>query len=441
MAIRFKPTERPGRGEDMLTGLMLIVCFLAVDPPPSAGDDMKQEVRRLVRQLDADELARRDAAEEALIAKGPAALDLLPEISDRASAEVRERLVRIRNKLQRAAVELSAKSSLITLDSDSIPLSKALAALSEQSGNKIADYRGRFAQAAGDPKIKVRFDKTPFWQALDQVLDQANLTVYPYADEPGLNIVERGLGQTLRARNAAYAGPFRFEPVRLEAVQDLRDPKGSILRLTVEVAWEPRLKPISLMQRMVDVVAIDDENKSLKVESEEAEIEVSAEGPRSAAELTLPFALPQRQSKAIARVKGKIKAMIPGRVEEFRFDDLLKAKNVEKRLAGVTVILEQVRKNNDAWEVFVRARFDDAGDALASHRGWIFRNEAYMEGPDGKPIAYDTMETTLQTKNEVGVSYIFVLDKPPADMKFIYKTPGAIIGAAVEYELRDLELP
>ena len=114
---------------------------------------------------------------------------------------------------------------------------------------------------------------------------------------------------------------------------------------------------------------------------------------------------------------------------------------MEKRLAGVTVTLEQVRKNNEAWEVFVRARFDDAGDALASHRGWIFRNEAYLEGPDGKPIAYDTMETTLQTKNEVGVSYIFVLDKPPANMKFVYKTPGAILGTNVEYEIRNLDLP
>jgi hypothetical protein len=51
------------------------------------------------------------------------------------------------------------------------------------------------------------------------------------------------------------------------------------------------------------------------------------------------------------------------------------------------------------------------------------------------------METTRQTKNEVGVSYIFVLDKPPSDMKFIYKTPGAILGTVVEYELRNLKLP
>ncbi|MGD0516845.1 MAG: hypothetical protein ABSA26_04855 [Thermoguttaceae bacterium] len=425
----------------MFTGLMLIAWSLAGEPSPSASDDLKQEIRRLVHELDSDELAQRNAAEEALIGKGPAALDLLPEPTDRASAEVRERLARVRQKLQQAAVLSSAKPSLITLDAESMPLSKVLSALEEQSGNKIVDYRERFGQSATDPALKVHFHKTPFWQALDQVLDQANLTVYPFGDEPGLNIVERALGQTLRVRNAVYAGPFRFEPTRLDARRDLSNPKASVLRLTIEAAWEPRLKPISLVQRLSDVQAVDDRSGRLNVESEEAEIEVPAEGLKSAVELTLPFALPPREVNKITRVKGKITASIPGRIEEFRFDDLLKAKNVEKHLAGVTVTLEQVRRNNDAWEVFVRARFDEPGDALASHRGWIFRNEAYLQGADGKPIAYDTMETTLQTKNEVGVSYIFVLDKPPANMKFVYKTPGAIIGAGVEYELRDLKLP
>ena len=425
----------------MFTGLVLIAFSLAGQPAQAASEDLKDEIRRLVRQLDADELVQRNAAEEALVKKGPAALDLLPAANERLSAEARERLARVRQKLEQAAVEAAVKPTLITLEADAMPLSKALAALAEQSGNKIVDYREQFGQPASDPPLKIHFDKTPFWQALDQVLDQANLTVYPFGDEPGLSIVGRGLGQTLRVQNTVYAGPFRFEPIRLDAQSDLRDQKGSILRLTVEAAWEPRLKPISLTQRLADVEAVDDRSKRLKVESEEAEIEVPVEGQKSAVELTLPFALPPREVKEITRVKGKITATIPGRIEEFRFDNLLAAKNVEKRMAGVTVTLEQVRKNNEAWEVFVRARFDDAGDALASHRGWIFRNEAYLEGPDGKPIAYDTMETNLQTKNEVGVSYIFVLDNPPENMRFIYKTPGAILGTSVLYEIRDLTLP
>ena len=103
--------------------------------------------------------------------------------------------------------------------------------------------------------------------------------------------------------------------------------------------------------------------------------------------------------------------------------------------------LERVEKNNDVWEVRIAVRFDDAGDALASHRTWIFNNPAYLEGPDGKPIAYDTFETTRQEKNEVGVAYVFNTDQPLDKLTFVYKTPGTIVNSSFDYELKNVELP
>jgi hypothetical protein len=91
--------------------------------------------------------------------------------------------------------------------------------------------------------------------------------------------------------------------------------------------------------------------------------------------------------------------------------------------------------------VRMRVKFDEAGDALASHRGWIFRNEAFLEDPDGEQIPCDTLETTMQTRDEVGLAYLFVLDEPPAKLKFVYKTPGAILGKTFQYELKDIPLP
>jgi hypothetical protein len=86
-------------------------------------------------------------------------------------------------------------------------------------------------------------------------------------------------------------------------------------------------------------------------------------------------------------------------------------------------------------------RFDDAGDALASHRQWIFSNEAYLEGPDGKPIAYDTFDTTAQSQNELGVAYLFRTGRPLGELTFVYKTPGTIVTRAFDYEMKNLELP
>ena len=86
-------------------------------------------------------------------------------------------------------------------------------------------------------------------------------------------------------------------------------------------------------------------------------------------------------------------------------------------------------------------RFDEAAGALQSHRGWIYDNEAYLEGPDGKRIPYDALDFTLQAENEVGIAYGFVLDDLPARHQFVYKTPGAMMAAEFEYEITGIKLP
>ncbi len=415
----------------MIHCVLLLTSLLAGQIEKPAGEELKSDVRRLVRQLDAAQLAQREAAEVELLKRGPAILDLLPQPSDRQSAEVRQRLGRIRQKLQQQAADAAAQSSTITLHADAMPLKKILAEFQRQSGNTIVDQRGKRGDGEPEvpsPMLKVNFDKTPFWQALDQLADQAELGVSPFTEKAAISLTTLPNGGTLlltgtpatagvsRVGRACYSGPFRFEPVTVVARRDLR---GSRLRqrdgslsVNVEIAWEPRLRIIGLSQRMADVKAIDEKGNPLPVADDEAQLEIPTSGDAAAVELNLPLQLPSRDVRRIASLKGKLLAMIPGRIETFRFDNLAKAKNVEKRIAGVTVTLEQVSKNNEAWEVRMTVRFDDAGDALASHRTWIFNNDAHLEGPDGKPIAYDTFETTAQEKNEVGIAYLFNTDQP-----------------------------
>ena len=368
----------------MLGSLLLVGWALTAQADVPADAAFQREVDRLVRQLDAPQLAERDAAEEALLNLGPKVLEFLPPPAALKSPEEKSRVARIQQKLQRLVAESAAKPSLVTLHGNALPLSKVLAALEEQSGNKIV--RKGFGQQESDPALKVDFNKTPFWQALDQVLDQAGLTVYPFAEQRAVCVVPRSAGQLPRLGRACYSGPFRCEPIQVLAQRDLRDPTGNSLRVKLEVSWEPRLRPIGLKQRLRDLQATDDNGKSLPVENEEAELEVPASGRNIAVELLLPWKLPPRNVREIARLKGTLLAMIPGRIETFSFENLLVAKHVEKRIAGVTVTLDRVEKNGDLWQVSMRVRFDQPGDALESHRAWILENEAYLEGPDGKPI-------------------------------------------------------
>jgi hypothetical protein len=296
------------------------------------------------------------------------------------------------------------------------------------------------------------------------------LTLYSYGQPGSLSIVaavdKKG---TARFGHANYSGPFRFEPISVVARRNVREPGIGSLVVTVEVAWEPRLKIIKLTQPMADVVAIDDRGERLPVADRAAQPEISIGREATAVKLDVPLQLPSRDVRQIASLKGKLLATVPGKIETFRFDKLSDAKNIEQRIAGVTVTLEKVhrlsgnrtssphpnplpkgegtqsnplpKREGTQCEIRVKVRFDDAGDALASHRQWIFENKAFLERPDGKSIAYQTFETTAQSKNEIGLAYQFHTDQPLDTLTFVYQTPGTIVTRAFEYELKEIALP
>ena len=428
----------------MFASLVLIGAMLIGQSPPAtatAANALRTQVHALVRKLDSASLPDRTAAEEELLALGPQVLDLLPEPNEDMSAEVKERLGRIRQKLQQQSAEAAAQASPITLHDPAMRLSKILAEMQKQSGNAIVDARRQSGPPPADPELKVDFDKTPFWRALDDVLDRAGLGVYAFGQQRGINVVSRSRGHSPRGSHASYSGPFRFEPVRIVASRDLRVSAGGALTLAVEVAWEPRLRPIGLKQRMADVTARDENGHLLAVDDPKTEIEAIMPSDAAAVELDLSLALPPQRVKEIASFRGSLRAMVPGKIETFRFSDLLTAKNVEKRIAGATVTLEQVRKNDDLWEVRIRVRFDDAGNALESFRGWILQNDAYLEDPQGKTVSYGRQTVTHEDKNGIGLAYLFQLKEPPRHWKFVYKTPGVIVTTALPYEFKGIKLP
>ncbi|TVS14897.1 MAG: hypothetical protein EA424_17910, partial [Planctomycetaceae bacterium] len=391
----------------MTTWILLFANLLAGQADAA---ELELETRRLVRQLDGPSLAQREAAEQTLLEFGPPVLDLLPPVTRTTSAEVRVRLDRIRNRLQQQAAAQTTQATHINLQGD-MPLQSALAALAEQSGNAILDYRDQFGQTATNPTVTLDFQDKPFWQALDQVLDQAGLTIYNFSGQPDtLAIVARGDGERARADRGAYSGLFRFEGVSLVARRDLRDPRGDSLRLVVEVAWEPRVRPIVLQLSLDTLQAVDEDDQPIAIEAAGTQLEVPTEASVPAVEIQIPLSLPDRSTRQIGLLQGQMSALIPGRVQEFVFENLRDAKAVEQRVAGVTVTVDQVRKTLDLDEIRMRVRFDRADIALESHRNWVYQNEAYLLDPDGQRVDYARMEVTMQRQDEVGVAFLF--DRP-----------------------------
>jgi hypothetical protein len=226
----------------------------------------------------------------------------------------------------------------------------------------------------------------------------------------------------------------------LMATRNLRQPQTSGLKLTLEVAWEPRLVPILVSQSLTDIRAVDEQGNPIAVASE-GSLESPVQNGVSAVEIELPFAVPERNVQRIASLSGQLFALVPGRVEAFEFAQLEAAEDEEIRKGAVTVVLQKARKNAAVYELFVLVRFDEAANALESHRGWVFNNKAYLLDEDGKQKEPDGFETTRRTVNEMGISYKFVLDGDLSAYRFVYETPAAIVQLPIKYELKDIPLP
>ena len=464
----------------------MLALFLATPlyaQEPAGGDDLDQEVSQLVMQLGADAQTDRRAARERLLElSGPTAvagermLGLLPEPIDQMPAAVRTALASIRRTISERLAALAVSASRVTLDMVAAPLDEVLAEIEKQTGNQLKDLREQFGQRAPDRPVTIEIEDAPFWEAVDQVLDEAGLGVYSYAGEQAVALVGREPGATPRWATAAYAGPLRVEAIRVNAARNLRRVSGESLNLQLEVAWEPRLTPIAFSQPLSDVEAENENGIRLSMAQPEQTLNVEVSPGGQATEMTLPMLLPERKTKLIASLRGRLQAIVPGRQAEFRFAKLSEIdKPIKQQHGGATVTLESMRKSGEIWELRMRLRIDSAGgegeadeteNAFASHRGWVFNNITYLEDKQGNRLEHAGFETTMQRGNEIGLAYLFDIpasEEPAgdesaydesangaeetgessdaADYVWVYKSPTAIVRFPVEYELNHIPLP
>jgi hypothetical protein len=177
------------------------------------------------------------------------------------------------------------------------------------------------------------------------------------------------------------------------------------------------------------------------VSGQQGTVAASVESDVPFVELEFPFALPDRGARRLASLRGTLDVLIPGRAERFEFTDLERAVNVAQRRAGVNVTLQQTRQNDEAREVYVRIEFDAAANALESHRGWIYKNVAYLLDAEDKRIDFGGQRVISQDQDAVSMAYLFALDRPLSEYRFVYETPSLIVRQPITYELKDIDLP
>lgn len=411
---------------------------------PALDDEaFAKAANRLIRQLDAAELSKRDLAETELVRLGARVLPLLPPPDKALSANAKQALTRIRAKLEVAVARDAASSTTVELTGEH-PLKHLLAELTRQTGNRL-DHVDRLPPELLNKKFEVNWRAMPFWTALDDICDMARLTVYPYEQGPGLALRIKPDLLLPRSDLAGYIGPLRLECTNMTIERDPRVVGNPQLKLGLEISWEPRLRPISVELPLAKVSAIDDQNKRLESLRKEGTATALISNGSHATELTVMLEAPLRTSNILDLVKGNVRMLLPGRVEKFEFENLAETlkpeQRWEKKIAQATVSIERIQRSNDLWEIQMKLSYDQAHDAFDSHlAGWILQYQPQLIDADGKAQDHAGYDTALRNDKEYGITYYY--DVPTIQgAKFQYSCPVVLQRVELEYELKNLRLP
>ncbi len=322
---------------------------------PAAKQDTKinlAEVRKVLRQLESDKAAERDAAEKRLIEIGPAVVAFLPEVTSSTSGEMKIRLERIRKELQTSKIETFFEATLVTL-SGKMPLSEALAAIAKQTGNAISLEP---SNTPGNQEVELKADKQPFWEVLDDVMIQCNLRLNAYSGTEGIVLMPDD--SSLPGPEPEFNGPFQVSVVSTQSTRQFYGRRDGQLDISLQVAWEPRLKPIFLELPMSSMKLTVAGSEELSSTNPEANIEVPINTEGAAAQIDLQFPRPPRTAEVIDKLTGEFVVAVPSEKHKYVFEKFGNGKRQTEKFGEVTVTMENARRNGKTFEIRMLAEFE-----------------------------------------------------------------------------------
>jgi len=415
-----------------------------LDPPsiqqpvaitPSNGGlntELAAKVEILLEQLRSGTAEQQEQAEKSLLSLGPSILAHLPRLPSSVTGNFRNRLDYIRDSMQSKAIGEYAEPSKVTLQGK-FPAGDVLLEIIDQTDNELT------IEELPKQEMEVNFEQASFWEALDIVLDELRLEATTSATDVALRLVPTKT-PGVRAARGSYAGVFRIEPTRVDAIRSIRADRLSYMNVEISLMWEPRLRPAYFSFPMRSVLVECDNGEILSAATPDSSPEYTTTDAHSI-QANLMLALPSRDAKIIRRISGTLKAAIPGAIVQLEFDNLEQDKPINQKVGNLKVALEEMKKRDEIYEFRILVSLRDAGQTMDSFRGWFLTHEAYVLNAKDERVNNAGWQTYQMNSEAVGLTYFFDLGASIEGCRLIYSAPGAVTEQQVDYILKDIPLP
>ncbi len=321
----------------------------------------------------------------------------------------------------------------VKFEARELDLNAALHEIQTQTGNTITDRR----TTPSMPKLTMPAEAASFWPTLDALCEQAGVAYSVYQPDGGLALVNG----PFRKLRTSYSSLFRFALKRISVTRD-DETKTRFANLTVEAAWEPRLKPLFLNVEG-GTVAVGKTTEKLERQS------IRGVAGTGAAELELRVTAPERAVAQIDSLKGSLRVIAIPKMLEFSFPKLVAKETSTKE--GVVVTIVGVEQRPTRWTVDVQVEYPEGAIVpLESFQSWMDNNRTWLawNSPTKKNQVLEPVgESPLPSGKGLRFRYDFTprgdVPLPAVAGAYALKLtmPNRVISLSVPFAFQDLPLP
>jgi hypothetical protein len=350
----------------------------------------------------------------------------------------------------------ATQPAAITLHLKDAPVRTLLDQFAAQAGAPVplvaADLLGPNA-----PPVSIDLDRQPFWTALEAIGRKAHLEPVTDPDEPYPRL-------QLTLGNGAFweephvvAGPvaiFANDVTRTQTAElgKARHEVERELALNLTAFVEPGLRVLAVSQQVKLKSAVDEKGRSLKpahaADADEDTIRSPQDGVYSW-ELAVDLDCPPDVGRKIAKLAGQICVRVQTGSDRVEIDDVLKARNVTRTVAGVPFTFKKLdhiaedyhlaftieRRNLPAarWQDLHHSAYQGQMMLLDAQGRVVCGRAAEQNGDYG----HKKIDATIRVFNEPGITDPSA--GPPAKLVWLAPTDAKTI--PIDFELTNLPIP
>lgn len=428
----------------LLTALLSLpvagLAWLAIGDEQSqatASSRLPADLIRRAESLSSSDPRVRARAEDDLLRAGTAGVErmLAALPPDGFAPEDRAAVLRLREQLKRLVTETEAAAVLVTTPRTVETMADMESCL-DRAGNHV-----RLTAAQESRPVRLSFDSTPFWQAVDDAATKAGLA--PDAiRETGSAVV-----LTFRDRSAAdeltavgYAGPCRLT-AELERA-DARDVgPGQPARIRLGLMGEPRLRPLTVSCDAAGFSLADPDGTIVATADRLPNVEFSWADDSGTARLSFAIALPSDPPPLTLTGRLDVVAVTATEWLSFHFDEA----DIAQDANGIEARISAARFDREAAEIEIAFACPDPPSALLE-RGVVACDHTpaalYHAGSPSASVDV-SLPVSVQADEHEGefrVRYRFEgLPGDPAYVALVCRVPRRVARLSVPVEIKGLQ--